>query len=543
MPGTLTELFQRAAAEHAQCAALQHKVDGEYRSITYAALARRVMRFARGLAALGVEAGDRVAIIAENRPEWAVADLATLALGAINVPLFTSLSPAQIRYILDHSGARLVIVSNASLLRTVLQATSDDVDVRVVVMDPPASLPDGAVAFDAVLELADGSPLTEESYHAAWVQVVPDQLASIVYTSGTTGEPKGVMLTHANFVSNVRAAHEVLRFTRRDVLVSFLPLSHVLERMAAYYLALSWGACVAYSEGPRHLRDNILEVRPTMMLLVPRVYEVFQEGIEARMAKLEGLPRRLYEWSFRVGRARATALNEGRIPSLGVAVQWAVAKLLFIRKLHAAMGLDRLRYFVCGGAALPPETAWFMLSLGLNILEGYGLTESSPVISVNRPKQFRIGTVGLPLKGVEVRISEAGEILARGPMSCAGTTAGPRTPLRRSTPTAGSTPATWDPWTSTASSASPIGSRASSSSLTGRTSRLSPSRTRSRPARTSPKRSSWATAGPPWAPSSCRLSTRCVAGPRDAGWRSPTATAPSPPARTSGSSCGRRSTD
>ena len=415
MPGTLTELFQRAAAEHAQCAALQHKVDGEYRSITYAALARRVMRFARGLAALGVEAGDRVAIIAENRPEWAVADLATLALGAINVPLFTSLSPAQIRYILDHSGARLVIVSNASLLRTVLQATSDDVDVRVVVMDPPASLPDGAVAFDAVLELADGSPLTEEGYHAAWVQVVPDQLASIVYTSGTTGEPKGVMLTHANFVSNVRAAHEVLRFTRRDVLVSFLPLSHVLERMAAYYLALSWGACVASSEGPRHLRDNILEVRPTMMLLVPRVYEVFQEGIEARMAKLEGLPRRLYEWSFRVGRARATALNEGRIPSLGVAVQWAVAKLLFIRKLHAAMGLDRLRYFVCGGAALPPETAWFMLSLGLNILEGYGLTESSPVISVNRPKQFRIGTVGLPLKGVEVCISEAGEILARGP--------------------------------------------------------------------------------------------------------------------------------
>lgn len=355
MPGTLTELFQRAAAEHAQCAALQHKVDGEYRSITYAALAHRVMRFARGLAALGVEAGDRVAIIAENRPEWAVADLATLALGAINVPLFTSLSPAQIRYILDHSGARLVIVSNASLLRTVLQATSDDVDVRVVVMDPPASLPDGAVAFDAVLELADGSPLTEEGYHAAWVQVVPDQLASIVYTSGTTGEPKGVMLTHANFVSNVRAAHEVLRFTRRDVLVSFLPLSHVLERMAAYYLALSWGACVAYSEGPRHLRDNILEVRPTMMLLVPRVYEVFQEGIEARMAKLEGLPRRLYEWSFRVGRARATALNEGRIPSLGVAVQWAVAKLLFIRKLHAAMGLDRLRYFVCGGGRAAPR--------------------------------------------------------------------------------------------------------------------------------------------------------------------------------------------
>ncbi|MBD3174538.1 MAG: AMP-binding protein [Armatimonadia bacterium] len=415
MPETLSELFHRAAEEYAECAALMHKVDGEYQSMSYGELGERVQRFARGLSALGVQAEDPVAIIAENRPEWAVADLAIVSLGAVNVPLFISLSPSQIGYALKHSGSKVVIVSNTDLLARSMTAMADDPEVRYVVMDPPEPLPDRVMPFEGVQALADESPMTEAGFQDARQAVEPGDLASIIYTSGTTGEPKGVMLTHANFTSNVFAAQDVLRFGPDDTLLSFLPLNHVFERLAAYYLALSQGACVAYSEGARQLRDNIRETRPTMMLLVPRVYEVFQEAMESRVAKVGGLAEKLFHWSAKVGRERAAALNDGRKPSPWTRLKWGIARAVFVDKLHAAMGLDRLRFFVSGGAALPTETAWFFHSLGLSLLEGYGLTETSPVVSVNRPARFKIGTVGPPLKDVEVKISEAGEILVRGP--------------------------------------------------------------------------------------------------------------------------------
>jgi len=415
MGTTVNRLFHDAAAKYGPFPALSRKVAGRYEPITYADLARQVCAFGRGLVALGIEKGDRVAIISENRPEWAVADLGMLSIGVVNVPLFVSLAAEQIAYVVSDSGARALIVSDEKLLARCELAASRCPSLRLILMEPPAEADPRITPFAEVLRLADESPLDAAAHGERLQSIGPDDLASIIYTSGTTGEPKGVELTHWNFASNVLASQAVLRFGTDDVLLSFLPLNHVFERLAAYYLALSQGSMVAYTESLRRLRDNMREVEPTMMLLVPRVYEVFQETITDRIAGGPTRARRVFEWASGVGRRRTALLDAGLSVPPWLAAKWWLARKVVLDRARGAMGLRRLRYFVSGGAALPRATAEFFHSIGLPILEGYGLTETSPVVSVNRPQRFRLGTVGLPLQGVEVRVAQQGEILVRGP--------------------------------------------------------------------------------------------------------------------------------
>jgi len=241
-----------------------------------------------------------------------------------------------------------------------------------------------------------------------------EDLASIVYTSGTTGDPKGVLLTHGNFMANLVSCQEVLHFTPEDLLLSFLPLNHCLERLAGYYLPLAAGAQVAFAESLRRLRENLREAQPTHMILVPRMYQAFHEAILDQVGKLPPRRQRLFAWALQVSTRRVQAEQEGRTPGLGLRAQWKLAHRLVFRRLHRAMGFQRMKYFISGGAALAPATEWFFHALGLPILEGYGLTEASPVVTVNRPGRSRLGTVGSALSGVELRLSPQGEILVRG---------------------------------------------------------------------------------------------------------------------------------
>ncbi len=415
MPGTLNTLFQESAQRHNRLPALVHKARGEWRTITYGELAQRVECFARGLAALGVERGGRVSIVSENRPEWPIADFGLLALGAVNVPLFTSLSAPQVEHAVAHSKASVLVVSDAGQLRKALAVKERVPNLTVIVMDPPSEPSDQWLSFDQVLAMADDSPLDHDGYEAGLRAVEEGDLASIIYTSGATGEPKGVMLSHANFVANIRSAQAVLRFSPEDTLLSFLPLNHVFERLACCYLSLMQGARVAYCESIRRLRDNIGEIEPTLMILVPRVFEVFQDTMVHHVRKEGGRTAALFGWAHGVGLERIQCLTAGYRLPVALAAKWLLADRLILRRVREKLGLRRLRYFVSGGAPLPRATGEFFHALGTVLLEGYGLTETSPVVAVNRPWKYKLGTIGCPLKDVTVRIAEDGELLVRGP--------------------------------------------------------------------------------------------------------------------------------
>jgi len=415
MPGTLNTLFQESARYHSRLPALMHKVCGTWRTTTYGELADSVERFARGLAALGVKRGDRVSILSENRPEWPIADFAVLALGAVNVPLFTSLSPAQVECAVTHSEARILIVSDKGQLDKALIVKERVPDLTVVVMDGPGEPDYRWVSFDQVLAMSEESPLDHEGYEESLRGVRPEDLASIIYTSGATGEPKGVMLSHANFVANIRSSQAVLRFSPRDTLLSFLPLNHVFERLACCYLSLMQGARVAYCESIRRLRQNMTEVEPTLMILVPRVFEAIQDALVHHVREEGGRTARLFDWALGVGLERIRCITAGYRLPVPLAARWLLADRVILKRVRHKLGLRRLRYFVSGGAPLPRATGEFFHALGTVLLEGYGLTETAPVGAGNRPARYKLGTIGLPLKDVDVRIAEDGELLVRAP--------------------------------------------------------------------------------------------------------------------------------
>jgi long-chain acyl-CoA synthetase len=371
------------------------KTDGAWRAISTAEFDRRVRACAAALAGAGIGPGDRVAILSYNRVEWAVVDWACQLLGAADVPIYTTLPEEPVNYILRDSGARAVFVENAE------QAAKVNAGPSVVSFDPAP----GVEPFEAFLGRAAGDPPE--------ARVSPEDLATLIYTSGTTGEPKGVMLTHRNLVSNLKAACAPLDLGPGDVALSFLPLSHIFERILDYaYFA--HGAQIAYAEHIDRVSDNLLEVRPTVMGAVPRFYEKVYSRIREAVAALPPWRRRLFEWARRVGAEEAALRRRGRPVPLGLRLRFALARRLVLRKFAARVG-GRMRYFISGGAPLPPDVAEYLFSLGFTILEGYGLTETSPVLTLNRPGDIKLGTVGKPLDGVEIRIAPDGEILARGP--------------------------------------------------------------------------------------------------------------------------------
>ena len=415
-PGTLTQLYFDALTRFDKPDALQVKVKGEYQPISSRTVGERVRRVALGLQELGVRAGDRVAISSENRPEWAIADYACLTASLTDVPLYPNLPPEQAAYILNDAGAVAIFVSDAEQAAKVAQVRQKCTSLRHVITFAP-SLHDGADLTLADVE-ARGAGVDDEARRAQYrehaLTVKPDDLATLIYTSGTTGEPKGVMLTHDNLYSNVMASAIQIPFEGRDVCLSFLPLSHIFERMAGHYLMFHVGCSIAYAESIDTVPIDMQTVRPTIVLSVPRLYEKMYARVLENALSGGAIKKRIFFWARAVAERWADVTLAGGTPRGLLARQYAIAQKLVFSKLQARTG-GRLRYFVSGGAPLAPEINKFFFAAGLVILEGYGLTETSPLISVNTPAKFRIGSVGTPAPGVEVTIAADGEILTRGP--------------------------------------------------------------------------------------------------------------------------------
>ncbi len=387
--------------------------------ISSSGMLERVRDLSLGLGVLGVRAGDRVALISESRPEWLLCDLAILAGGAVTVPIYPTLSAAHARYMLQDSGARLAIVSTRLQLDKIQ-------DVRhllpsleaVILMDAAA-----AAASTSVLSLDDLERRGHARMTAEWGAakafrdtaraVRPDDLATIIYTSGTTGEPKGVMLTHGNLVADIRGAAPSLDLSQEDVALSFLPLSHAFERMVAY-IYLFAGVTIVFAESFDTVARDLGRVRPTVLTGVPRVYEKLNARILDVGQATPGLKGKIFQWAVRAGMARAAAALRGRTPGPLTALQASIADRLVFATIRAKLG-GRLRFAASGSAPLAGNILEFFYAIGIPIIEGYGLTETAPILTFNPQSAPRVGTVGKAIPGVELRIAADGEILARGP--------------------------------------------------------------------------------------------------------------------------------
>jgi long-chain acyl-CoA synthetase len=420
--GTLAELFLKAVDQFREHPVFRFRKDGRWHDIKGGEVLLTVRTTAAALRGLGVERGDRAAILSPNRPEWALVDYACLSSGVVDVPVYSSLTASQIRFILLNAGARIVFASDSGQLSKILEIRDECPDLEwVVVFDPPdGEVPEGVLTWEELQGYpdADETLASEEGFLKEARVASPDDTATILYTSGTTGDPKGVMLSHGNLYSNIMASLRVLPVDQRDSTLSFLPLSHVFQRMVDY-LFFSQGIAIAYAQSLETVADDLKEVRPTIVVSVPRLYE----KVYARVTGASGVKGMLVKWARHVGEQRADALLAGETPSPLIRLQYGLVDRLVFSKLRDAVG-GRLRYFVSGGAPLSPEINRFFFAAGIRILEGYGLTETSPVTNVNSdqdfPHNFRIGTVGKPVAGTEIRIADDGEILVRGPQVMKG---------------------------------------------------------------------------------------------------------------------------
>jgi long-chain acyl-CoA synthetase len=394
--------------------ALRAKRGGRWVDIGYREMAEQVQDLSVGLLELGVRPGDRVAILSENRPEWAIADYACLAARCTDVPIYPTLPPRQAQYVLRDSGAVAVLVSSAAQLDKVMQIRGQlPALAHVIVLDEDATAA-GALRFDEVLRRGRAGRGRYPDWRRTALEAKPDDLATLIYTSGTTGDPKGVMLSHGNIASNVTTSVDLFSFTAEDECLSFLPLSHIFERMFGHYCMFHAGVVINYAESVDTVPANMLEIRPHLMASVPRLYEKIYGRVLDNVRSASNLRKRIFAWSRDVGERWAEATIERRPVSPLLKLQRAVADRLVFAKLRARTG-GRIRFFISGGAPLSPDIARFFYAAGLPILEGYGLTETSPVMAVNTFQHHRLGSVGKAIPGVEIRIAPDGEIVTRGP--------------------------------------------------------------------------------------------------------------------------------
>lgn len=412
---TLCDIFLEAAGS-GKPDLLISKVGGRWTPISAADFGFTVKALSLGLNALGIQPGDRVAILSENRPEWAMADYAIVCAGAWSVPIYPTLPAAQIAPLLNDSGAKAIFVSTADQLAKVqaIKAKCPALEYVIGIEAAGALLSEpGYLSFAQAVDR--GRPTLEMSpgvFEQRAARVKPGDVATIIYTSGTTGEPKGAMLTHDNFVFDVLSSCKVVPITGDAVAMSFLPLSHVFERMLDYAY-LSQKGSIAYAESVEKLKENFLEISPHCFGAVPRVYEKVHARIMDKVQAGSSIKKKLFAWAVRVGKERLALEEQGRPVPSGLAWKARIADKLVFSKIRHALG-SRFRYAVSGGAPLSRDLAEFFLGAGVTIYEGYGLTETSPVICVNGPNAWRLGTVGRPIPGVEVKIAEDGEILTRG---------------------------------------------------------------------------------------------------------------------------------
>ncbi|HYN84847.1 MAG TPA: long-chain fatty acid--CoA ligase [Pyrinomonadaceae bacterium] len=413
-PRTLVEVVERACLRHKLPDAFNYKRDGAWRSVSSEEFLARARSVARALRRLGVRPGERAAILSESCVEWVLADVGCLMAGVVDVPVYPTLAPQQICYIVNDSGARVLFVQNAEAYERVREAIRgcSTLEHFVVMLGDAGEAADDRTLTLAQLEergRASEGDGDGQGSHASR----PEELATIIYTSGTTGEPKGVMLTHSNVVSNLIDTSDRLAFSREDTVLSVLPLSHIFER-GAMYMYIHHGSRVFFSESMEKIGENIREVRPTALVAVPRLYEKIYARIKERAAEGGRVKAALLSWAVEVGKRWARARTAGGKVSPLLALEHKVASRLVFSKWRDGVG-GRVRMFTSGGAALPDELGHIFVGAGLPIVQGYGLTETSPVICVNDPEDNRIGTVGRPIRSVEVRIAEDGEIETRGP--------------------------------------------------------------------------------------------------------------------------------
>jgi long-chain acyl-CoA synthetase len=387
------------------------KRDQRYQPITWALAARDVRQLAQGLGALGIGPGERVALVAENRPEWVIADLAVMCAGAITVPAYVTNTVEDHRHIFATSGARAVIVSTSSLSGRVLAAANQVDTMRTVIAIEPAAGQASTVdvlSWDEVLTRGGDQP---DNVTERIAELEPDDIACLIFTSGTGGVPKGVMTTHRNIIANCRGAYRLLELLGLgdEVFLSFLPLSHAYEHTAGMMFPISIGAQIYFAEGAETLTANLLEARPTIMTAVPRLYETLHRRILIGMERKGGVARKMFDKAVTIGRKRAFFAT----PSLGERLIDPAFDRLVRAGVRRRFG-GRLKAMVSGGAPLNSEIGSFFLALGVTLLQGYGQTEAGPVISCNSPARIKIDTVGPPLDGVRVRVADDGEILVAG---------------------------------------------------------------------------------------------------------------------------------
>jgi long-chain acyl-CoA synthetase len=411
-PRTLVDIFRNLKTLNKPDLHL-YKKDGRWIPVSSNEFIERVKWVACAFEGLGVAPGDRIALLSENRPEWSTVDFACQCYGAVLVPIFPTMVSAQTEYLLQDSGTVLAFASTSDQAKKVLDAKGTCPKLKHVIAFDDLHEP-GVISFPSFLE--EGKKRHESNPEAfeQWADSrKPDDLATLIYTSGTTGEPKGAMLMQSNFVSNVVAGCQILPFDSSNIALSFLPLSHVFERLIEYCY-YHRGATIAFAESIDSVKDNLLEVNPTIFGAVPRVYEKVFSRIHDKVAKGSPLQQKIFAAAISVGKEVLELRQQKKTPGAFLAAQRFLFERLVYGKIRAALG-TRFRMAISGGAPLAKDLAEFFWGIGVEIYEGYGLTETSPVIAVNSPSAWKLGTVGRVLPGVEVKIAEDGEILARGP--------------------------------------------------------------------------------------------------------------------------------
>ncbi|MDP2301349.1 MAG: long-chain fatty acid--CoA ligase [Ignavibacteria bacterium] len=417
---TIPEMYQFLTEEYGatlERPLLKHKVNNEWVGITYTQFKKATDSFANGLASLGVKRGDKVAIIAENRPEWVYTDMAVLALGGVDVPLYPSSTSDNIEFMINNSESVGVVLSNKLQLNKFMKIRKNCRGIKFIILMNDKDIPEGekdVYSFNTVQSKGDSFAQSNPSHLKENIKLSrEDDLCTIIYTSGTTGEPKGVMLTHKNILSNVNGALASFPFGSDDIFLSFLPLCHIFERMGGYYSAFSAGSMVCYAQSIETVATDLVDVKPTIMTSVPRLFERIYSKVIKNAESQPPKKQKIFYWALETGKAYAKAKKSGNIP-VGLSLKHKLADKLVFSKIRAKTG-GRLRFFISGGAALARELGEFFEAVGVLIIEGYGLTESSPVIAANRLDDYKFGTVGKPFPDVEIKIASDGEILAKGP--------------------------------------------------------------------------------------------------------------------------------
>ena len=401
-----------ALASRGDACAQMYRTSSGWRPISAKEMIRRVAGLAKALSELGVRAGDRVGVFAPNCPEWHVADLAIQGLGGVTVPVYFHESAERLTYILNDSGARVVVTAGESQARMIQECRKDLPALEHVISAMlPADFRGELLSYDSLIANAGEAEIA--AYKLAAAKVTEDQLATIIYTSGTTGEPKGVMLTHANLASNAFGFSADFEMEPSDLAMALLPLAHVYERTIDYGYFFR-GVVIAYVEQMETVAQALLEVKPTTMAAVPRFYEKIYANIIEKGHQEPGLKRKIFDAAIRIAEEAVPWRAYGKHASIGLKLRWHIANSIVYSKIRQGVG-GRIRMFSSGGAPLAPELAEFFWSVGLPVYQGYGLTETSPVVAANSPKANKVGTVGRPIKGVQVRIAEDGEILVKGP--------------------------------------------------------------------------------------------------------------------------------